>query len=126
MARILILEDENTSRTALKKMLQNISAEITVDAAADLAKARLLLGSTVSFDLFFLDVNLEPEKDGDTSGIRFAEEIRSMRQYEFTPLVMITSVAGLEMEAYRRLHCYQYVVKPYVQSEVEEIGRAHV
>ena len=75
MARILILEDENTSRTALKKMLQNISAEITVDAAADLAKARLLLGSTVSFDLFFLDVNLEPEKDGDTSGIRFAEEI---------------------------------------------------
>ena len=80
MARILILEDENTSRTALVKMVKNISAEITVDAAADLAKARLLLGSTVSFDLFFLDVNLEPEKDGDTSGIRFAEGIRSMRQ----------------------------------------------
>ena len=39
MARILILEDENTSRTALVKMVKNISAEITVDAAADLAKA---------------------------------------------------------------------------------------
>ncbi len=123
MARILILEDEDTSRTALVKMLKNISAEITVDAAADLAKARLLLGSTVSFDLFFLDVNLTPGEEGDTSGIRFAEEIRSIRKYEFTPLVMITSVAGLEMEAYRRLHCYQYVVKPYIQSEVEEIVR---
>ena len=70
MARILILEDENTSRTALVKMLKNISAEITVDAAADLAKARLLLRSTVSFDLFFLDINLEPGKEGDTSGIQ--------------------------------------------------------
>lgn len=121
MARILILEDEIESRKALEKMMKNISAEITVDAAADLAQARLLLSGTVSFDLFFLDVNLKPEETGDISGIRFAEEIRSRRQYEFTPLVMITSVAGLEMEAYRKLHCYQYVVKPYVQSDVEEI-----
>lgn len=123
MARILVLEDEVQSRMALEKMLYNISSEITVDTAADLAEARLLLGGTVSFDLFFLDVNLKPEEEGDTSGILFAEEIRNHRQYEFTPLVMITSVAGLEMEAYRRLHCYQYVVKPYVQSEVEEIVR---
>lgn len=121
MARILILEDEIESRKALEKMMKNISAQITVDAAADLAQARLLLSSAVSFDLFFLDVNLKPEEAGDISGIRFAEEIRSRRQYEFTPLVMITSVAGLEMEAYRRLHCYQYVVKPYIQSDVGEI-----
>lgn len=123
MARILILEDEIESRKALEAIMQKISAEITVDAAADLAQARLLLSSAVSFDLFFLDVNLKPEEPEDVSGIRFAEEIRSRRQYEFTPLVMITSVAGLEMEAYRRLHCYQYVVKPYVQAEVEEIVR---
>ncbi len=123
MARILILEDEIESRKALKAIMQKLSAEITVDAAADLAQARLLLSSAVSFDLFFLDVNLKPEEPEDVSGIRFAEEIRSRRQYEFTPLVMITSVAGLEMEAYRRLHCYQYVVKPYVQAEVEEIVR---
>lgn len=121
MARILILEDETESRKALEKMMKNISAQITVDAAADLAQARLLLSSAVSFDLFFLDVNLKPEEAGDISGILFAEEVRSRRQYEFTPLVMITSVAGLEMEAYRKLHCYQYVVKPYIQSDVEEI-----
>lgn len=123
MARILILEDDTHSRTALEKMLKNISAEITVNAAADLAEARLLLDSTVSFDLFFLDINLKPGESEDVSGMQFAEEIRSYQKYEFTPLVMITSVAGLEMEAYRRMHCYQYVVKPYVQSEVEEIVR---
>ena len=121
MARILILEDEGQSREALVKMLQSISGEVTVDAAADLAAARLLLGSTVSFDLFLLDINLCPQDTEDKSGLLFAEEIRAMRQYEFTPLVMITSVAGLEIEAYRRLHCYQYIVKPYVQEEIEEL-----
>lgn len=121
MARILILEDDEQSRKALKQMLQNISGEVTVDAAADLAEARLLLGGAVSFDLFLLDINLNPQEPEEQDGIRFAEEIRGMQQYEFTPLVMITSVAGLEMEAYRRLHCYQYVVKPYVATEIEAI-----
>lgn len=121
MARILVLEDEEQSRNALVKMLRNISDEITVDAAADPATAGLLLDSTVSFDLFLIDVNLDPRDQNDVSGIRVAEKIRSFRHYEFTPLVMVTSVAGLEIEAYRRLHCYQYVVKPYVPEEIEEI-----
>lgn len=121
MARILVLEDEAQSRNALVKMLRNISDEITVDAAADPATAGLLLDSTVSFDLFLIDVNLDPRDQNDVSGIRVAKKIRSFRRYEFTPLVMVTSVAGLEIEAYRRLHCYQYVVKPYVPEEIEEI-----
>lgn len=121
MARILVLEDDEQSRKALVTMLRNISEEITVDAAADPAEAGLLLGSTVSFDLFLIDINLDPGDGEDVSGIRFAEKVRSLRRYEFTPLVMVTSVAGLEMDAYRRLHCYQYVVKPYEQREIKEI-----
>lgn len=121
MAKILVLEDEEQSRNALVKMLRRLSDEITVDAAADPATAGLLLDSTVSFDLFLIDVNLNPRDRDDISGIRFAEKVRSLRRYEFTPLVMVTSVAGMEMEAYRKLHCYQYVVKPYVPEEIEEI-----
>lgn len=121
MARILILEDEEQSREVLTRMLQNMSSEVTVDAAADLATARLLLDSTVSFDLFLLDINLCPQDTEDKSGLLFAEEIRAIRQCEFTPLVMITSIAGLEIDAYRKLHCYQYIVKPYVQEEIQEL-----
>lgn len=121
MARILVLEDDEQSRKALVKMLRNISEEITVDAAADPAEAGMLLGSTVSFDLFLIDINLKPDDREDISGIHFAERVRSHRRYEFTPLVMVTSIAGLEMDAYRKLHCYQYVVKPYEQREIEEI-----
>ena len=121
MARILILEDEEQSRVSLSRMLQNISDDVTVDAAADLAGARLLLRSAVSFDLFLLDINLSADNAEDKSGVLFAEEIRAMRRYEFTPLVMITSIARLEIEAYRRLHCYQYIVKPYIRAEIEEL-----
>lgn len=74
MLRILVLEDETYSREALRKILQEISQEITVYAAADLVSARLLL-DTVSFDLFLLDVNLNPENSTDCSGIEFAKEI---------------------------------------------------
>ena len=121
MARIFVLEDNKQSRETLKNMLCHISAEITVDTAADLAKARLLLHSTVSFDLFLLDVNLVKEDREDSSGLVFAEEIRSIIKYEFTPVVMITSVAALEIEAFRKIHCYQYILKPYSEDEVKAV-----
>ena len=79
MLRILVLEDETYSREALTKILREISEEITVDAAADLASARLLLGRTVSFDLFLLDVNLNPNNASDSSGMEFAQKIAAVR-----------------------------------------------
>ena len=72
MARIFVLEDEEHSRKALVQMLLKISDEITVDAAANLTEARLLLDSTVSFDLFLLDINLNPKDSEDISGILLA------------------------------------------------------
>lgn len=121
MANILILEDNTQSRDALKKMISSISTEITVDTAADLAQARLLLDGAVSFDLFLLDVNLDTEDQNDASGILFAEEIRNVANYEFTPIVMITSVASLEIDAYRKIHCYQYILKPFEEEEVKTV-----
>ena len=102
MLRVLVLEDETFSRKALVSILQNTSGEITVDAAADLASARMLLDSTVSFDLFLLDVNLDCGNREDISGIQFAEEVRAKREYEFTPLVMVTSVAGMDYSTFSK------------------------
>lgn len=121
MARIFVLEDDEASRNALKEMLYSISADITVDTAKGLAEARLLLDSTVSFDLFLLDVNLDKENRDDSGGLLFAEEVRSVMKYEFTPIVMITSIASLEIEAYRKIHCYQYILKPYNEEEVQTV-----
>lgn len=121
MAHILILEDEIESRKALKEILVHMEDDITVDTAADLAQARRLLDSTVSFDLFLLDVNLEKGNREDASGLVFGREIRNINKYEFTPIVMITSVSSLEMEAYRGIHCYQYILKPYEANDVKDL-----
>lgn len=121
MARIFVLEDDEASGNALKEMLYSISADITVDTAKGLAEARLLLDSIVSFDLFLLDVNLDKENRDDSGGLMFAEEVRSVMKYEFTPVVMITSIASLEIEAYRSIHCYQYILKPYTEEEIQTV-----
>jgi DNA-binding LytR/AlgR family response regulator len=121
MARILVLEDDEQSRNALEKMLCSISAEVTVDTAADLVTARSLLDSTVSFHLFLLDVNLNINDSEDSGGLVFAEEVRKIMQYAFTPIVMITSIAALEIEAYRRIQCYQYILKPFDEMAVKSV-----
>lgn len=120
MIRIMILEDQQTSREALKKMILSAGEQnqIVVDAASSFSMAKKLLESDKNYDAFFLDINLDATKDDDKSGMEFAKHIRSYRQYEFTPVVMVTSMANLEMDSYRQLHCYQYIVKPYIERDV--------
>ncbi|MBU3875501.1 LytTR family DNA-binding domain-containing protein [Faecalicatena sp. AGMB00832] len=123
MAGILVLEDDMVSRGALVSMLGKLGEEVRIDAAADLKEAEELLDSGKNYDLFLLDVNLDREDREDASGILFAEKIRAVMKYELTPIVMLTSVSTLEIEAYRKIHCYQYILKPYEEAEVCSVVR---
>ena len=123
MIRILILEDQDMSRNALKEMILKTGGQeqIVVDSAASFESAKELIESDRLYAAFFLDINLDAGQENDKSGMKVAELIRSYTKYEFTPVVMVTSLANLEMEAYRKLHCYQYIVKPYIQNDVENV-----
>lgn len=118
--RIFILEDQKESREALEKMLTDLGEEIVVHSADNLKEAKDMV-LREEFDLFLLDINLNPEQREDTSGLSFASWVRKIQKYEFTPIVMITSAASLEMSAYRQVHCYQYLIKPYQREEVEHL-----
>ena len=124
MTRIMILEDNKDSLKALKIMIEQVSADIEVTAVECLDDARKALHEAKeSFHAFMLDINLKESDTEDTSGLHFAREIRGSRQYAFTPIIMITSLANLELQAYRELHCYQYIVKPYKQEEIRKLVR---
>ncbi len=69
-----------------------------------------------------LDINLDMNDKEDISGITFAREVRMRREYAFTPIVMITSLANMELTAYRELHCYQYLIKPYNEKDIEKLA----
>lgn len=124
MTRILIVEDNRDSLNALSIMVKKVSADITTVLAGSMDEARKALHAAKEpFHAFMLDINLEESDTGDTSGLTFAAEVRGIRQYAFTPIVMITSLASLELRAYRELHCYQYIVKPYQEEEIQKLIR---
>ena len=144
MTDVLILEDELTSLQALSEILTTYSAaaektdfdvELTEVGAEKikvikvvreitglgLKEAKDLLDQEIRYGLFLLDVNLSGEDREDIGGILFAREIRERFEYTFTPIVMVTAIGNMEMQAYRELHCYQYIMKPFHREQVEEV-----
>lgn len=125
MINILILEDQKESREALMKMIASYGSEgeIDIDSAATFLEAEALLKNNKTYNGFFIDINLDINNQDDQSGIEFARLLRTNRKYEFTPVIMVTSIASLEMTAFREIHCYQYIVKPYDRQTVEDVIR---
>lgn len=122
MTRILILEDSEDCLRAITVMVESVSEQVSVVPVKSLEDARsALYHAQQPFQAFLLDINLDVTKEDDISGIIFAEEVRSMRQYAFTPIVMITSLMNMELKAYRELHCYQYLVKPYHEEDIARL-----
>lgn len=123
MLHVFVLEDEEISRNALCCILKTLSENVDVCAVSSLKEAEEELGGGIWYDLFLLDVNLDTSQREDVSGITFARELRKMQQYEMTPIVMVTSVQGMELSAYRELHCYQYILKPFRKEDVLDVVR---
>jgi len=121
MTHILILEDNKDSMDALVNILTEYMNDICIHTAFSYQEAKRLLNIDIQYGLFFLDVNLSGEDKEDIGGILFAREIRERFQYNFTPIVMVTAIGAMEMQAYRELHCYQYIMKPFLPKQVQEV-----
>lgn len=120
MKRVLIVEDNQKAAVSLQKILKEIngSLEITVASCLNAAKQALTKGT---FDLFVVDIILNSSDSGDASGLYFIEYIRGFRQYEFTPVVITTSVAEMKEHAYDHLDCYKYLEKPYDSERAKKV-----
>lgn len=122
MTRILILEDSKDCLRAITAMVEKVSDKVSAVPVNSLEEARAALNDAQQpFQAFLLDINLNMNDNEDISGITFAREVRMKREYAFTPIVMITSLANMELTAYRELHCYQYLVKPYDETDIEKL-----
>lgn len=123
MIHVLVLEDDRSSLKALETILKEYSPEICIHTASSYSEAKDRLDADIQYGLFLLDVNLSGTDRENIDGIIFAREVREQFQYTFTPIVMVTSVGAMEMQAYRELHCYQYIMKPFERDQVEEVVR---
>lgn len=116
MLNILVVEDDRVERNNLTRILRRLNKDIKIFEASTGEQAiKILKQETIG--LFFLDIELP-----DMSGLKIAETIRSIHQYELTYIVFITTHAHYQLKAFKQYHCYDFIEKPYKQEEILEIS----
>lgn len=111
---ILVIEDSNTQRENLVKMIEKEFIDIRIYQSSSITTAMSILKEK-DIKLFFIDINL-----GDESGLELAKKIRTIPKYKLTGIVFITSQIIHIIEAFKSIHCYDFLVKPYDVSEVKK------
>lgn len=111
MLTVLIVEDNIIQLTAIETILKNNFNDIRVLKAADYSTALSFI-QTEQIQLFLLDIELDiynPQADG----IELGQYIRTLKSHEFTPILFITSIPDKISDALNKVHCYNYILKPY-------------
>lgn len=116
---ILIVEDKQTHREALRKIITSLSKDVEVYEAEDMQIA-YHISMNEHIHLFLLDIILCPQIQGDTMGLDFAREIRKVKKYHFTPIIFITSLEDPRFYTYSYLHCWRYIEKLFDPKIVKE------
>ncbi len=106
MANILAVDDSASMRQMVSFTLK--AAGHTVTDAAD-GKQALDIAKTKSFDLVLTDVNM-PVMDGLT----LTRELRALPAFKFTPVLVLTTEAGMEKKQEgRAAGATGWLVKPF-------------
>lgn len=113
--QILIIEDDISLCRYLIKKAKEINPNIDIKST-DSAKDALEIAHECDITAFFIDIQLL-----DYSGLELAKQIRGLDKYQFTPMVFITAVPTRELEAFRQVHCYEYIIKPFTDDELTNV-----
>lgn len=114
---ILVLEDNVHTAQVIQKIISNMDIKVKIECFAKVEEAyKYALEHAV--DVFVVDIILDTTIPGDTSGIIFAQKIREIRKYYFTPLIFITALSDPELYLYRNLQCFGYIEKPFVKEQI--------
>lgn len=114
---ILIVEDDIKQRTNLKKILNELDNSLNIYEAESEEEA-LEISNTVDINVFYVDISLK-----DSSGIDFAKNLRKINKYEFTWIVFLTTHVQYMIEAFKQIHCYDYIIKPYEKEDIIELTK---
>ncbi|WP_041701489.1 LytR/AlgR family response regulator transcription factor [Gottschalkia acidurici] len=112
MARILIVEDESIIAKGLARIIESIDDELEVDITG-YAEEALKYTKINEYDAFLIDIQLK-----DYSGFELSKEIRNIDIYKMTPIIFITAIPSRELMAFKEIHCYDYIVKPFSEEQV--------
>lgn len=120
MKKILILEDNPTTLKNLSQIVLNIAANSAVYPFGDLKEA-YQCAMDRAIDLFIVDIILDRNKPGDSSGLKFVENIRKIYHYAFVPIIFVTSLEDAKLYTYEKLHCYSFIEKPFDVERLQQL-----
>ena len=119
MKEVLILEDKEESRRILEELVKQVQPDADVYAVSSEDEA-YAIAMKRTIDLFLVDIILHPETMGDQSGADFAQNLRTIEKYLFTPIIVITSLYDPKIYMYSAVHCYRFIEKPFDAKKVRE------
>lgn len=114
---ILIVEDDQVQRENLRKMMQEINKNLTIYGAEDKDEALKILNDN-TIDIFYIDIFLK-----NSSGLDLAIELRKIYKYEFSWIIFLTTHKQYITQAFKEVHCYDYILKPYDKEELIAISK---
>lgn len=120
MKKILILEDNEVCRNTLETIIKLIDDSVKIYTIYDTREAYKLAMEN-QIDMFLIDIILDTSIPDDTSGLIFAENMRKTDRYKFVPMIFITALEDPQLYAFKELHCYGYLHKPFVEKEIKEL-----
>ncbi|QCT04018.1 two component transcriptional regulator [Paenibacillus algicola] len=109
---VLIVEDEPHIVSLLASCIQEAAPGASLFTTDQSAEA-IQIALANPMDLFILDIQL-----ADYKGTQLAKELRAMECYSFTPILFATGLANEELNAYRQIKCYGFLIKPFTRDEV--------
>lgn len=113
--RILLIEDDKIQRENLVKVIEKNYIDLKIYEAGSVMEAELLVESK-EIDLFLIDINLP-----DGSGLDFAKKVRTNPKYKLTGIVFITTQVVQIIDAFKNVHCYDFLIKPYTIDDIRRV-----
>ena len=117
---VLLVEDDKIQRNSLKMIIEQIDKHINIYEAEDKDEA-LVITNKHNIDIFYIDISLK-----NSSGLDFAMELRKVPQYEFSFIIFLTTHIEYITQAFKQVHCYDYILKPYEIADVVNMTKRFI
>ncbi|MHC1724038.1 MAG: LytR/AlgR family response regulator transcription factor [Aminipila sp.] len=110
MIKILVVEDSEKDLLLYKNVLKKIEGVQAYYASSGEEALEILKEDYI--DIFILDIELP-----GISGLELAGKIRELPDYTLTLIMFITGYEKNQLEAFKKFHCYDYIIKPFGSRE---------
>lgn len=117
MINVLVIEDCEIQRKSLIHILLQTGLDLKI-YEADNENESLEISKNVNIDLFFVDIALN-----ESSGLDFALKVRGIQKYKLSWIVFTTTHINYMIQAFKEVHCYDYILKPYEPEKIIELTK---